>query len=369
MVKGRWKGFWIGAAALLLTLGNAAFVFADTAISEIKVALVHQYDENGAVPLEPAIIPKDDSYSVKRVNWSSETAEWKPGERVTASIHLSPEGDNTFSYYYANDKVVVEGGKCLTFWRESDGGMYIKASYYPVVQLGKTEQAGWTGDSNQKAVWSPVDYATAYQLKLYRGAGEYVTTLTLQGTSVDLSNYMTTGDNYYYEVRAMSKDSSDAIFRKSGAYVVSENSLEDPERADTESETEGSSGSEAVQVGSRWRKTTDGWRYLDETGVEAAGGWRYIDGSWYYFNADGYMLTDWCELNGKWYYMGADGKMHTGWLELNGKKYYMDSTGVMAVGWYQMSPSVWYYFEKDGSMAADTEVDGYLLGSDGIMEN
>ncbi len=367
MLRGRWKGFWIGAAVLLLTLGNAALVFADTAISEIKVTLAHQYDEDGAALLEPAVIAGDDSYSVKSVSWSSDSAEWKPGERVTASIHLSPEDGNEFSYYYANDKVTVEDGKCLTFWRESDGGMYIKASYYPVVQLGKTTQAGWSDAAKQKASWSPVPYATAYQLKLYRGENEYVTTLTLQGTSVDLSNYITTGDSYYYEVRATSKDSSDAAFRKNGAYVVSGNSSEDPESADAENT--GNSSAEAVSVGSRWRKTADGWRYLDETGVEAAGGWRYIDGSWYYFNTDGYMLTGWCELNGKWYYMGSDGKMHTGWLELNGKYYYMDSTGVMAVGWYQMSPSVWHYFYEDGSMAANTEIDGYVLGADGIMEN
>ena len=60
--------------------------------------------------------------------------------------------------------------------------------------------------------------------------------------------------------------------------------------------------------------------------------------------------------------------MHTGWLELDGETYYMDSTGAMAAGWYQMSPSVWYYFEKDGRMVKDAEVDGYRLGSDGIME-
>ena len=59
--------------------------------------------------------------------------------------------------------------------------------------------------------------------------------------------------------------------------------------------------------------------------------------------------------------------MQTGWLKLEDKTYYLDSTGAMAVGWYQMSPGVWYYFYQDGSMARETEIDGYVLGSDGVM--
>ena len=353
MLKNGIKRLWLGAAVLLLILGNAALTYADTAISGLEITFQHQYDERGKEILEPAVLADGAGYTVESVSWSSDRSQWKPGERVTAGIHLAPEDGYEFSYYYENDKIHVNQGKFLTYWRESDGGMFLKAAYYPVVQLGQTEQAGWSDAERTTASWKAVPYATAYQVKLYHGSGEYITTLTLRGTSVDLSSYVPAGGSYYYEVRAISKDSEDAAYRKSGAYTASERSVAEE--------------SGAAAAGG-WYQTAEGWRYSDSNGTEAADGWRYIGGVWYYFDSDGYAATGWRELNGKWYYMNQDGQMHTGWLELDGETYYMDSTGAMAAGWYQMSPSVWYYFEKDGRMVKDAEVDGYRLGFDGIME-
>nr|WP_263629581.1 hypothetical protein [Bacillus tianshenii] len=57
--------------------------------------------------------------------------------------------------------------------------------------------------------------------------------------------------------------------------------------------------------------------------------------------------------------------MKTGWLTLGGKKYYMDASGAMKIGWVELSRK-WYYFYKDGSMAYNTRIGGYWLGSDGV---
>lgn len=347
----RVKRFWFGIAVLLLTVGNAALVYADTAISDIKVTFLNQYDEEGKELLEPAVMAGSDGYQVESVAWSRERPEWEPGERITASIRLVPEEGRQFSYYYGTEQISVSGAGYLTSWRESDGKMFMRVEYYPVVQLGQTGYAGWSNSAQTRALWTAVPYATAYQLKLYRSSGEYVTTLTLRGTSVDLSGYFTQEDDYYYEVRATSKDSADAVYRKNGAYVTSLDA-----------------SAEAEAVSDRWNQTSFGRRYIDENGTAAADGWRYIDGVWYYFEESGYVATGWRWLNGKWYYMDQDGRMQTGWLTLDDKRYYLDSTGAMAVGWYQMSPSVWYYFHEDGSMASDTEVDGVRVGKDGIME-
>lgn len=349
MFKGRLKRVCLCAAAFLMILGSAVTAKADTAISEVKVTLTHRYDDSGAKLLEPQISVGGQGYKVESAEWAVDAAEWKPGERVTAHVYLQPEEGREFSYYYPNESVSVENGSCLTFWKKPDGRMYIKAAYYPVVQLGRTEKAGWRGSDGMEAAWQPVPYATAYQLRLYWGKGNYVTTLNLRGTSVDLSGFMTPGNSYYYEVRATSKDSTDSLYRENGEYVLSER------YGELESSYE------------MWYQTIEGWRYVDSDGKEVSDGWRYIEGSWYYFNRDGYMETGWCELNGKWYYMHEDGKMHIGWLEKDGKRYYLDSTGVMTEGWYQMSPSVWYYFYEDGSMAADTVVDGCTIGADGVM--
>lgn len=167
-------------------------------------------------------------------------------------------------------------------------------------------------------------------------------------------------------------------------------------------------------------KTTEGWA-SDSTGnyyysissgaprfVTSA--WKQINGSWYYFNAAGYMQTGWAYINGLWYYLDlATGKMLTGWNVINGKWYYMNGSGEMqqscwiggywfgqdgawtyaptgswqygaggwwfgdSSGWYAAGEwekinGKWYYFDAAGYMLHDTVINGYTLGADGAWE-
>jgi|GEM_PF-2160097 len=49
----------------------------------------------------------------------------------------------------------------------------------------------------------------------------------------------------------------------------------------------------------------------------------------------------------------------------NIKKLFLKQDGYMKTGWLQDSNGKWYYLNSDGSMAHDTTVDGYTIGSDG----
>lgn len=51
-----------------------------------------------------------------------------------------------------------------------------------------------------------------------------------------------------------------------------------------------------------WNKTQYGWWYQWENGSWPRECWQTINGHRYYFNADGYALTDWHEIDGHWYY-------------------------------------------------------------------
>lgn len=51
-----------------------------------------------------------------------------------------------------------------------------------------------------------------------------------------------------------------------------------------------------------WNKTQYGWWYQWEDGSWPRECWQTINGHRYYFNADGYALTDWHEIDGNWYY-------------------------------------------------------------------
>jgi len=73
-------------------------------------------------------------------------------------------------------------------------------------------------------------------------------------------------------------------------------------------------------------------------------GWQKISNVWYYFNGNGTMQTGWLLSGDAWYYMDASGAMHTGWMSIGEDK---------------------YYFYESGAMAANTSVDGVVLGQNG----
>lgn len=349
MFKNKLRGVWIGAFAALAVLGSTLTAYAETAISELKITFSNNYDSDGGTILEPTV-SAGSGYEVDGISWSRELKDWKPGTKITATLTLTAADGREFNSSYKSSKVSLYGADFISAKRDDeDGSLTFKASYYPVVQLGTTEQAGWSDSAKTRAIWKKVPYATAYSVRLYRGDDEYVTTITMEGTSVDLTEYITKEASYYYQVRATSKDSTDAKYMKSGEYVTSEDSL-----VENLGETEG-----------RWHQYRDGYKYTDAQGTDAVNGWRYIQGAWYYFDENGYAAAGWRAVGGKWYYMDGDRRMMTGWLDLNGKWYYMDATGAMVTGWLQTSPTDWYYFNADGSMAAGTEVDGYTLSETG----
>lgn len=132
-------------------------------------------------------------------------------------------------------------------------------------------------------------------------------------------------------------------------------------------------GSLSVTASADWGEV-DGNQvyYADGNSGKKVTGFCSIDGSYYYFNKNGYMKTGWLKLsNGKKYYFAADGKMKTDWLKMtNGKKYYLTADGSMATGWQTIGSST-YYFNKDGTMKTGwletSSGTKYFLKSDGAM--
>ena len=116
-----------------------------------------------------------------------------------------------------------------------------------------------------------------------------------------------------------------------------------------------------------WKSDSTGWWYEYSGGSYASSKWEKIDGSWYYFKADGYMdaggYRDGCWLNGdgSWDTRYSGGK----WASNSVGYWYTDSTGWYPTSqWLQIDGS-WYYFKDSGYMAVNEWVDGYYLGSDG----
>jgi glucan-binding YG repeat protein len=109
-----------------------------------------------------------------------------------------------------------------------------------------------------------------------------------------------------------------------------------------------------------WERDNTGWWYEYADGSYAIG-WTMIDGSWYYFNQSGYMLTGWLYDHNyqAWYYFDPNsGKMQTGWLYLEGYCYYLNFDGQMLTGW-QMIDGNWFYLNTTDKWPAGAMFTGF----------
>jgi glucan-binding YG repeat protein len=113
---------------------------------------------------------------------------------------------------------------------------------------------------------------------------------------------------------------------------------------------------------SQWVQANGAWKYNDATGNPVKNSWVQN----YYVKDDGSMVTGWFQIGGPWYYFGTDGARKTGWQQVNNVWYYLESAeGKMKTGWMKDTNGKYYYLNDNGSMASNTTIQGYKLGSDG----
>ena len=86
-------------------------------------------------------------------------------------------------------------------------------------------------------------------------------------------------------------------------------------------------------VGGQWILDSVGWWYPFQDNTYAKGGWYYLEWQdrmdWYYFNAEGYLISGWYEENGNKYYLhelhdGTFGHMYLGWNKIGDQWYYFN---------------------------------------------
>ena len=366
-------GKWLAAAGILMamTIWMVLPALAAQTVNSVRITFTDKYTDPGVIS-EPDITCSTFGIEITSVEWSKDVEKWNPGTKVTATLILSSSG-REFSSSYGSKSCQISGAT-LSKAVKVDDDLKVTVTYYPVVWLEAPEEAGWSASNHMKAVWKKVDYATGYQIRLYRD-DYYRRTIDATGTSKDLSEYMGREGNYYDEIRAVGKTTNDAKYRKSSEYIVSSDRY-----LDDLGDTEGS-----------WKNYADGKKYVDENGQIVTSQWYRILGTWYYFDENGYMATGWRMVNNKWYYLGNDGKMVTGWQKINGtyyyfrgwggmyrgtffqlggEMYYADADGKMVTGWLSKE-NQWYYFRENGAMYRNTFFthlnNSYYADANGVM--
>ena len=122
-----------------------------------------------------------------------------------------------------------------------------------------------------------------------------------------------------------------------------------------------------------WKKNAKGWWVESSDGWYPKNEWMKIDGKWYYFDNRGYMVTGawqdgrWLSGNGSWTYSqrGAWKCDSKGW-------WYDDTSGWKAKNQWQKINGNWYYFGADSYMVTgDRTIKGkvYHFGNNGVCRN
>ena len=210
-------------------------------------------------------------------------------------------------------------------------------------RLGTIEDNYWDEDSRTIARWEEIEDAYQYEVYLYRDES-HVATVKTKKESYNFKNKITKAGDYTFRVRALASGSS----RKNGSWSDYAEStyfsedyvqfLEDGGVIDTLHTGPGAinDGSQEMDTVSvvytpQWIQEEAGWRYRQSDGSYQANGW-WLDsaaGVWYYFDANGYMVTGWVSYNDAWYYLLPSGAMATGTQTIDGTVYQFDYTGIL----------------------------------------
>lgn len=353
-MKHGWKRSLLLLAVILAALGTAFTVYGATTIGNLSITLKDNLEEG--IMAEPEVSVSPSSCEVSDVRWSKPVEDWKPGKVVFGYLTITANEGREFERDYKSSKCSVRGADFRSASSDEDdpATLLVTVRYTPKVQLGTTESAGWTDGKKIRASWKKVPYATMYEVRLYQN-DTWIKTLEVTGTSVDISSYIKSEGDYFYEVRAKAKDSEDRKYLLTGEYVASEDTLT-------------LDSSELGDVGGTWQNYQEGRKYRTSDGNYPSSQWLLIMGKWYYFNEQGYASTGWFKDQEKevWYYMDDQGQAATGWKQVDGVWYYFNSDGEMQTGWIEPTPGAWYYANPDGSLAVNTVIDGqYTVGDDG----
>ena len=129
--------------------------------------------------------------------------------------------------------------------------------------------------------------------------------------------------------------------------------------------------SNGAMLGQGWHWIGKNCYYMYASGAMAANTWIGKD----YVNASGAWVKGmvkeqprWIKAGERWWYRHADGSYTKGnWEKINGQWYLFDKEGWMLTGWQEKSGK-WYYLKQDGAMASDTWIDHKYVNASGDLE-
>lgn len=342
------------AAPFLLTaammLGISAPAFAASKEQVDGITLEVNYELSNGMSKSDIDISCDDE-EVSSVSISSVTNN-EYGKKPKVTLKVKADSDYSFKissgdnkYTFSKNNISLTGDEAtLTKCTVSSSSLSLTLT---LPKIGSTddsaldvEDVSWTDEEDGTVEWEQADDADKYEVKLLRGSSTKET-ITTTDTSHNFRSVIRSNGKGTYRVKVRAVAGTyKGDWTESDDFDVDEDVLEElgGKSSSGSSSSGSSSGSGSYNPGSgtakgAWLKDSYGWWYCNADRSYTTNNWQQIDGYWYYFNANGYMMTGWLQspYSGLWYWLSTDsgtyGRMLTSqWVD-NGK-YYVDGSGV-----------------------------------------
>ena len=346
--------FILSAAMILGTVSVANAATYDDPITSVDISL--EYDLSSSMKAADIEVSSNTD-GVDAVTVSSIT-NVAYGKRPTVTLKIKAD---TSSGYYFDSEDASELKTESAFTLSGDEAEYKSSkrsgnsSVTLVVRLpkiGSTEDGGldveevrWV-DETGVAEWSEAEDANKYSVKLLRGSSTK-TTVSTTNTYYDFSSLIRQYGTGTYTVKVKAYNGS------YGGDEWTESEELDVDSANMNSVTGGVySGGSYSSYGSSPAYSpaySPAGGQTPATSGASAGAWLRDSVGWWYCNADhSYTTSDWQQINGLWYYFDANGYMVTGWFQSPASGY-------------------WYYLDPvQGNMVTNQYIGNYYVNADGV---
>ncbi|MCF0105666.1 MAG: hypothetical protein HUJ53_02765 [Holdemanella sp.] len=106
-------------------------------------------------------------------------------------------------------------------------------------------------------------------------------------------------------------------------------------------------------------RTGNGIYHFGNDGAAYMNAWVFYNAIWYYYDANGFRYTGWVKSGNSWYYTTQEGMLvNTEFLDTDGSYYYLNDSGVMISNCWFLYNTHWKYYTGSGRAQA-----GWLLNN------
>lgn len=218
-------------------------------------------------------------YTITSSSFLNECDTWDKSQTPRIKLQLTANDGYAFDALSSSDITVTGNARKIEkIARENNGKNLNLIISFTNLNNYMGAPTGLRWSTSGVALWNPVSQADCYEVTLYRSSARVGQTQTIYGTSCDFSNKLASqASSYTFQVRA--KDSSSNTLKSE--WAVSPEYKVSPQIAQA---------LKNQKLG--WKQNDRGWYYYYLDGSYPQNGWAEIEGKFYYFDTEGYMLTD-----------------------------------------------------------------------------